>query len=225
MNRPSKEERKRMRKEAEAAERAAESPSQRRKRVKQERKQLWQNAQQREQEQRGAVEYRSHVISPTATKQSASPERILEEAAKVGVRLQRQDSGSQVRLSVPGEPELAVAIEYGNTTDDILLEAEQFDWLAAPDGLPGTPRITVTARVDADPAIDFLHQTMLRVLGRLAQGVLISGPQQYVGDDWVSWSLDYMGDTMFEVTRLYDSASPDQHHLLQRFPRLSIDSD
>ena len=109
---------------------------------------------------------------------------------------------------------------------DIVSQAEFYEWLF--DDVAklqlGLPTITFRAKVNLDPVVDFLHQTMLRVLGRLTHGILMSGTGQYVGDDWLAWSLDYDDPDMFNVNRVYDDSQPDFHALLDRFPQLRANS-
>ena len=82
----------------------------------------------------------------------------------------------------------------------------------------GMPLFGIQGKMNLDLAIDFLGMTMKRVLGRLAGGVWIN-PGVVMGD-WISWSLDYMDPDMFKITRLYDSPPPDFSALGDRFPQL-----
>ncbi len=70
------------------------------------------------------------------------------------------------------------------------------------------------------PANDFLVLTLLRCLGRIAQGTLADYGRGFLMDDWLSWSLDYMETDMFKVRRVYDENAPDATDLLAEIPSL-----
>ncbi|WP_158230969.1 hypothetical protein [Rhodopirellula bahusiensis] len=192
MGKPSKEERKRMRREAEQSIRIED--------------------------------FFSHVVSPTATLANSPPSAIVDHASQVGVALQhREIDATSHSFGVPdADWKSAVVIGYTDLTHEIVRQAEFYDWLL--DDVErlqlGLPTITFRAKVNLDPVVDFLHQTMLRVLGRLTHGILISGTGRAVIDDWLAWSLDYDDPDMFNVNRVYDESQPDFHALLDRFPQL-----
>ena len=196
MGKPSKEERKRMRREAEQSLRIEE--------------------------------FFSHVVSSKSTLSDASPTSIVDHASQVGVALEhRQIDGTSHSFGVPNADEqFAVVLGYAELSPEIVEQAEFYEWLFADvEKLQlGMPTISYRAKVNLDPVVDFLHQTMLRVLGRLTHGILISGWGRYVGDDWLAWSLDYNDPDMFKVNRVYDESQPDYHALLDRFPQLRFPS-
>ncbi|MDP6047499.1 MAG: hypothetical protein QGH94_15745 [Phycisphaerae bacterium] len=82
----------------------------------------------------------------------------------------------------------------------------------------GMPVFGFHGKMNLDPAVDFLGMTIKRVLGRLAGGIWID-PGVVMGD-WISWSLDYMDPDMFNITRIYDDPAPNFGTLIQRFPQL-----
>ena len=190
--RPSKEDRKRLRREAEQSERIEE--------------------------------FFSYVVSEEATLAGTSPQQIVAQAKEVGVALDHRpiDEISHA-FGIPGQGnEFVVVIGYSELTHDIISQSESYEQLVeTPEILAvGLPMITLRAKVRFDPVIDFLHQTMLRVLGRLTHGVLISEPSQAVFDDWLSWSLDYMEPSMFDLTRVYEDPPTSFQSLAERFPTL-----
>ena len=169
-------------------------------------------------------EFSSHVVSPKATLSESSPNAIVHDASLVGVALEhRQIDTFTHSFGVPNaNPDFAVVVGYTELTNEIVVESESYEWLLE-DGQTlqlRDPTISFRAKVNLDPVVDFLHQTMLRVLGRLTHGILISGWSQYVGGDWISWSLDYYEPDMFNLNRVYDDSQPDYHALLDRFPQL-----
>ena len=196
MSKPSKEERKRMRREAEQSIRIEE--------------------------------FFSHVVSPKATLPDSSPAAIVDHASQVGVSLEhRQIDDTSHSFGVPdADCQFAVGLGYTELSHEIVQQAEFYEWLFEDvEKLQlGLPTITFRAKVNLDPVVDFLHQTMLRVLGRLTNGILISGTGRYVGDDWLAWSLDYNDPDMFKVDRVYDDLQPNFHALLDRFPQLRFPS-
>ena len=197
MGKPSKEERKRMRREAEQSLRIEE--------------------------------FFSHVVSPTATLTDSSPAAIVDHASRVAVSLEhRKIDANSHSFGVPGgDGQFAIALGYTELSHEIVQQAECYEWLFEDvEKLKlGLPTITVRAKLNLDPVVDFLHQTMLRVLGRLTNGILISGTGRYVGDDWLAWSLDYNEPDMFKVDRVYDDSQPDFSALLDRFPQLRFPSE
>jgi len=193
--RPSKEERKRLRREADQSARIEE--------------------------------FFSYVVSEKATIGQAGPQEIVAQAKEVGVALDhRSIDATSHAFCIPGQGnEFAVVIGYGELNREILAQAESFErFLEEPVRLVnGLPAITIRAKIHFDPAVDFLHQTMLRILGRLTHGVLISGPSQAVFDDWLVWSLDYMEPNMFDLTRDDEDPPTNFHRVAERFPTLRID--
>ena len=201
MNRPSKEERKRMRRSAEAEAAARLSPKEKRKLQKQQRKQMFQDTVRERENQLAKIEYCTHVISEIANRENCSPESIVSEAKKLKVQLSHRMLAGDDAFAVPDhDQDYFVRLKFQTVDAQLLHEADDFEWLTkrTPDSLLGLPCATIKAFVNADPAIDFLHQTVKRVLARLTHGVLISGTQQYVDDDWITWSLDYNDEDMFK---------------------------
>jgi hypothetical protein len=194
VERPSKEERKRLRHEAERSIRAED--------------------------------FFSHVISPDATLEKAGPEQIVSEAAKVCVNLRHRalDLRTHAFLIPGGTDDLSLVVGYGTLDRDILYSAEHFECFVRDRSkiALGLPVITFRGKINQDQAIDFLYMTMIRVLGRLTHGVLINGANRMMGDDWLTWSLDYMNPDMFNVTRVYQVPPPNFHPLVARFPGLRI---
>ena len=124
-------------------------------------------------------EFSSHVISPKATLSESSPKAIVHDASLVGVALEhRQVDTFSHSFGVPNaNPDFAVVVGYTELTNEIVVESESYEWLLE-DGQTlqlGDPTISFRAKVNLDPVVDFLHQTMPRVLGRLTHGILISG--------------------------------------------------
>lgn len=179
----------------------------------------------REAEHRNRIqEFCSHVVSRDATIHIAGPLQIVADARTLGVNLAHRpiDDVSHA-FGVPNEDgQFVVVVTYGNLTREILSEADDYEWLFRDASALqiGLPTITYRAKVCLDPVIDFLHETMIRVLGRLTHGILISGTVQDVSDDWLSWSGDYLDKDMFKVTQVCNYPSPDFQSLLERFPQL-----
>ncbi len=172
-------------------------------------------------------EFFSYVVSPKATLQDCGPQEIVAQAKTVGVALEHRpiDAISHA-FGIPGQAnDLVVVIGYSDVTADILAQAEGYEsLLEEPERLAiGLPMITVRAKIQFDPAVDFLHQTMLRMLGRITHGVLISGPSQMVLDDWLAWSLDYMEPNMFDLTRVYEDPPTNFQTIAERFPELKAE--
>ena len=191
---------------------------------KEERKRLRREAEQSERTE----EYFSHIVSNTATQTQASPKSIVEQAAAVGVALEHRPIDDTTHaFGIPGEDnQFVTAIGYTELSPDLVAQAEYYDWLVDDVGQMqiGLPTITLRARVRLDPVVDFMHMTMLRVLGRLTHGMLISETSRNVVDDWLAWSLDYCDPDMFNVTRVYDEPPPDFRPLIERFPSLRAGS-
>ena len=166
------------------------------------------------------------VVSPKASLSDCGPERIVADAAQVGVRLAHQPVDAVTHVfGVPDQIETySVVIGYGQLDEDILRLAEDSEWLVedrSPIAL-GIPAITFRGKVHTDPVIDFLGMTLCRVLGRLTHGVLVTGPNGVVNDEWLSWSLDYMDRDTFKITRVYDESCPNFLALADRFPLLRV---
>ncbi|MHC4982971.1 MAG: hypothetical protein ACYTF6_07365 [Planctomycetota bacterium] len=113
-----------------------------------------------------------------------------------------------------------IVARYGVVVDELLAALQDHEWLVEDRSkvAVGTPLIGFGGKMNLDLAVDFLGMTLRRVLGRLAGGVWID--PGVVMDDWVSWSLDYMDPDMFKITRLGDDPPPDFTTLIKRFPQL-----
>ena len=114
-----------------------------------------------------------------------------------------------------------VVVGYGQLSRDILAEAESYEWLFedVQKLRLGLPTITFRAKVNLDPVVAFLHLTLVRVLGRLTHGSMICGMGRQVCDDWLAWSLDYEEPDMFKMASAYEER-PSLSPLLYRFPAL-----
>ena len=45
--------------------------------------------------------------------------------------------------------------------------------------------------------INFIFNTLTRIIGRITEGTLFDLEQEYVGTDWVSWAVDYGEENLF----------------------------
>ena len=119
-----------------------------------------------------------------------------------------------------GPDHLQIRARHGTVVPALLSTLQDHQWLVEDRSAlaVGTPLMGITGQMNLDPAIDFLGMTIKRVVGRLVGGVWID-PYAVMGD-WISWSLDYMDPDMFKITRHYDSPPPDFRALDDRFPQL-----
>lgn len=76
----------------------------------------------------------------------------------------------------------------------------------------------LSSQVRLSEVNDLLLSATVRVFGRLFHGYFVNAGA--VMDDWLSWSLDYMGPSMAEVSRVYDAESPDFGAVLRSNPDL-----
>ena len=145
------------------------------------------------------------VMSPKATADLAAPDRIVEEAGKVGVNLaHRRVSDDSHAFCVPEGPKhLCVVLGYGAVDRELLTILNDYEWLVQDRSAiaVGMPVIAYRAKIALDPVIQLVAETVKRVLGRLAGGTWASSDLRTVMDDWLSWSCDYLGPDMVAVNK------------------------
>lgn len=166
----------------------------------------------------------SVVISDLATVERLPPERIVDEAAALGVNLEA-DRETDVHWAIrppSGPTQVFCELMYGVVTADLAADFMRLEDLREVQGpIPlGSACISLSAKTNLHPANDFLVLTLLRCLGRLTQGTLADSGRGFLMDDWVSWSLDYMDTDMFQVRRVYDESAQDPTDLLTEIPSL-----
>jgi hypothetical protein len=76
----------------------------------------------------------------------------------------------------------------------------------------GMPVISFRAKIELDPTIHFLNAAVTRVLGRLTKGVLASSVNEVVMDEWIFWTYGTPGVPADEIATRYPQLrkSPDQ---------------
>lgn len=84
----------------------------------------------------------------------------------------------------------------------------------------GETIIELSACIRQSPVIDLIWTTIIKALGPLTKGVLVHCNNQVVMGDWLAWSLDYMGDSIAAVSRVYNDDCPDFGALLREHPTL-----
>jgi hypothetical protein len=124
-----------------------------------------------------------------------------------------------------GPDEFCVTVSFALLDSDFFDMVKDNEWLMEDRAqlTEGMPICLFKGKMHLDPAVDFLGMTVKRVLGRLAGGVFVD--ESVVMDDWLSWSLDYMDPDMFKITRIYDTDCPDFTQLIERFPKLRCQRD
>ncbi|MGJ8656269.1 MAG: hypothetical protein ACSHX6_07450 [Akkermansiaceae bacterium] len=100
---------------------------------------------------------------------------------------------------------------------DLLLQREKLMDADVRD-LHGLGVAVLSSQAQLSEVNDLLLSATVRVFGRLFHGHFANADA--VMDDWLSWSLDYMGPTMAEVSRVYDAESPNFETVLRNNPDL-----
>jgi hypothetical protein len=164
------------------------------------------------------------VVSPEATMVKAPPRRIAKEAERNQVKLVWEPVGdSRFRFLPPGcDQSLGCEVIYASVTEEMAAELGHLEDLRdEPSEIPvGAPCVELWSQINIHPVNNLIVMTLLRVLGRVTKGTLIDPGRNFIMDDWLSWSLDYMDKDMFKVQRVYDQEAGNPADLLREFPGL-----
>ncbi len=165
-----------------------------------------------------------HIVSMNSDIHQLSPEIILKECKKFGVNLQvsKESSLEEYKVYPPMAKQFDfLNLHYSNIDgielnyDNLLSEYEISD-------LAGKNSITLFSKTNLSVVNDFMMMCMLRAVGRLTGEVLIDEGRDFIMDDGASWSLDYMKGDMFNSSRVYDSNSPGYKDLPLKYPSLKF---
>lgn len=117
-------------------------------------------------------------------------------------------------------PENRVHIAVRRVDDELIDLLSQREKLMDADvhSLQGLGAAVLSSQAQLSEVNDLLLSATVRVFGRLFHGYFANADA--IMDDWLSWSLDYMGPTMAEVSRVYDAESPNFEIVLRNNPDL-----
>ena len=148
---------------------------------------------------------------------------LIPEINKIGINcaLSQGNLPNQFILSHPKDSSIIVTIEINKISDEIIDILESYEHcLEKPLSLlNGVPYIKLSGQTLLSPVIDLLYMTAIRALGRLSKG--INACNEFINEDWLAWSLDYMGDKMSDVNRVYDEECPNFEEIINNDPSLS----
>ncbi|PHS10652.1 MAG: hypothetical protein COA78_10850 [Blastopirellula sp.] len=80
--------------------------------------------------------------------------------------------------------------------------------------------IEIKGQLAKSPVHDLLFTSIIKTLGPRTRGLLVQMDGMSVIDDWLAWSLDYMGPSVSDVIRVYDDDCPDFAAVLNDNPGL-----
>lgn len=133
---------------------------------------------------------------------------------------QIEGSQHEFLVSQRTNPENTVHIAVRRVDQELIDLLSQREKLMDGDvhSLHGFGAAVLSSQTQLSEVNDLLLSATVRVLGRLFHGYLANA--EAIMDDWLSWSLDYMGPTMAEVSRVYDAESPNFEAVLRSNPDL-----
>jgi hypothetical protein len=89
--------------------------------------------------------------------------------------------------------EIAIVVGYSQLDDAVLLMSKRYQLLVSDKRVLqlGTPMISTRTILAFHPVNAILDQVVRRALGRLTKGTIISDVDEYICDDWQAWTYDW----------------------------------
>lgn len=118
--------------------------------------------------------------------------------------------GPTWRVANPGDSVQHVELALVELTHAEVEQISAFEMLTEhpPRIAEGMSVLELKCKVALSPVHDLLFTAVLKVLGPRLNGLLVHFESRVLMDDWVSWSLDYMGPKITDVRRVYDENCP-----------------